>query len=86
MSGAMPSYVIRALAYDAGRTELTVTFTSGRIYVYALVPSALAAALEAAASKGAFFNKHIRDRYPFRKAAPDKGERTSLREALRASR
>lgn len=81
----MPSQVIRTTAYNAERTELMVMFTSGRGYVYSLVPGFVAAALEASASKGAFFNKHIRDRYPFRKAKVETVERASLREALRAS-
>jgi lysyl-tRNA synthetase class 2 len=81
----MPSQVIRALAYDADRNELTVGFTSGRIYVYSLIPPAVFAALEATASKGAFFNQHIRDRYPFRKAKSDTAAPSSLLDQLHAS-
>jgi KTSC domain len=77
--------VIRALAYDADRNELTVALAGGRIYVYSLVPPAVYAALEATASKGAFFNQHIRDRYPFRKAKADGAAPSSLLEQLRAS-
>ena len=64
--------------------ELTLTFATGRAYVYSLVPPAVFAAFEAAASKGAFHNAHIRDRYPFRKVkvAPA-SDRRRLREALR---
>jgi KTSC domain len=82
----MPSQVIRAFAYDADRHELTVHFTSGKVYVYSLVPSAVAAQLEAAPGKGAYFNAHVRDRYPFRKAKAGRSEVQSLREALLASR
>jgi len=81
----MPSQVIRALAYDADRNELTVGFASGRVYVYSLVPPAVFAALEATASKGAFFNQHVRDRYPFRKAKADGSAPSSLLDQLRAS-
>jgi lysyl-tRNA synthetase class 2 len=85
---AMPSSVIRDFAYDADRNELTVNFVSGKVYVYSLVPPPIVAAFADAAAKGAYFNTHIRDRYPFRKeraeAAADEA-RVSLLEALRRS-
>jgi hypothetical protein len=61
----MPSTVIRAFSYDAGRQELRVTFLSGRRYVYREVPAQTYAAMKAAFSKGTFFNRHIRDRFAF---------------------
>jgi hypothetical protein len=79
----MPSAVIRAFTYDEPRNELTVAFASGRVYVYSLVPADTAAAFGAAFSKGAFFNDHIRDRYPFRKGA--RHGSSSLRDALKGS-
>jgi hypothetical protein len=83
----MDSRAIRTFTYDAERTELTVTFANGRTYVYWLVPAHVVAALEAAPSAGAYFNQHIRDRCPFRraKAAGAQGA-LSLQEALKASR
>jgi KTSC domain len=80
----MPSLAIRAFAYDPDRNELTVTFTGGRAYVYALVPPAVAKAFTDCGSKGAFHNLHIRDRYPFRKVKMESVEESqpSLREAL----
>jgi hypothetical protein len=66
----MPSSVIRAFDYDRQRNELTVTFVTGRIYVYSLVPPAVAAALRTSFSKGAFFNREIRNRYPAREITP----------------
>ena len=81
--GRMPSQAIKSHAYDESRNELTVTFASGRGYVYSLVPPDVFAAFERAASKGAFHNQHIRDRYPFRKAkAASETPASSLREAL----
>jgi hypothetical protein len=83
----MPSHAIRAFAYDAARNELTVTFTTGRTYIYALVPPEVFTALELAASRGAYLNQHIRDRYPHRRARAEAvSSALSLREALRASR
>jgi lysyl-tRNA synthetase class 2 len=82
----MDSRVIRDIAYDAARTELTVHFANGRAYVYGLVPAHVVAALETSASPGAYFNLHIRDRYPFRRAGGAHPPSLGLREALTASR
>jgi lysyl-tRNA synthetase class 2 len=65
----MPSTAIRDYTYDAGSSRLTITFVTGRIYVYEDVPAALAANLDTAASKGRFFNACIRDRYRYRETA-----------------
>lgn len=85
----MPSGVIRDSSYDADRHELTVSFTNGRVYIYSLVPATVAAALASAPSRGAFFNTHIREHYPFRKVAALVSSATpakaSLIEALKAS-
>ena len=62
----MPSTVIRAFDYDSQRNELTVTFATGRVYVYSLVGPAVAERLRSAFAKGAFFNREIRNRYPAR--------------------
>lgn len=79
----MPSLAIKSYAYDESRNELTVTFATGRCYVYSLLPPDVFAAFQAAVSKGAFLNQHIRDRYPFRKAkVPTETPASSLRDAL----
>lgn len=62
----MPSSVIVRCDYDAEARALTVQFVSGRAYRYADVSSDVVARLRAAASKGAFFNAHIRDRFAYR--------------------
>jgi hypothetical protein len=62
----MPSTAIRSLFYDAAKSELWVTFVTGRRYVYADVPSDVFEAFANAASRGAFFNHEIRDRYGYR--------------------
>jgi KTSC domain len=61
----MPSSVIRRFRYDETRHELAITFVSGKIYVYFEVPEAVVQELAAAPSKGQFFNRNIRDRYPY---------------------
>ena len=61
----MPSEVIRTVRYDADERRLEVEFVNGRRYAYHQVPLDLAEGLRAAFSKGAFFNRRIRDRYPY---------------------
>jgi len=62
----MPSTAIRNLFYVPAKRELWVTFVSGRSYVYADVPCDVFDAFKTASSRGAFFNREIRDRYAFR--------------------
>jgi hypothetical protein len=62
----MPSTVIEGVDYDRARLQLRVTFTTGRIYEYANVPADVVAELLSAGSRGAYFNRRIRDKYPFR--------------------
>lgn len=59
----MPSSVVKAIVYENEHSRLTVSFVSGRVYEYYLVPPSVAAAFRAARSKGTYFNRHIRDRY-----------------------
>ncbi len=63
----MPSTVIQSFAYDPGKRELRVVFTSGRGYVYEGVPEDIYTAMRRSFSKGEYFNEHIRDRYAFRR-------------------
>jgi len=67
----MPSSVIRSFSYDGRRRELLVVFRSRRRYVYRQVPAETFAAMKAAFSKGAYFNRHIRDRFAFSRVDDD---------------
>ena len=62
----MPSSVIRDFNYDSEAQELTITFITGRIYVYLAVPAEVYDDFSTAFSKGTFFNQHIRDAHEFR--------------------
>jgi len=66
----MPSTAIRDIDYDAERLLLFVTFVTGRVYAYERVPQDVSDAFQQASSKGAFFNRFIRDRYRFREIIP----------------
>ena len=61
----MPSTAIRHYHYDPDAELLTIEFITGRRYVYGGVPAALYEAMHRAVSKGGFFNRRIRDHYPF---------------------
>lgn len=63
----MPSSVIRGFAYDPARRRLDVAFVSGEAYSYFDVPEAIAAGLRRARSKGRYFQRHIRDRFEYRR-------------------
>lgn len=66
----MPSSAIRSLFYDPAKHEMWVTFVTGRRYVYAEIPAEVFDAFKTASSRGAFFNREIRDRYGFREVTP----------------
>jgi hypothetical protein len=56
--------------YDSSRQQLQLAFRSGDQYLYFHVPSVCYQDLLQADSKGAFFNRHIRNRFPFQHLAP----------------
>ncbi|MBX3500030.1 MAG: KTSC domain-containing protein [Alphaproteobacteria bacterium] len=61
----MPSTVIRSYRYNPKRRELTIVFPSGASYTYLRVPTATHLELNAAPSKGEYFNAQIRNRFAF---------------------
>lgn len=82
----MPSSAIRHLIYDPVTRELRVTFTSGRRYAYAQVPPEVYTAFSGAASRGAFFNHLIRDRFAYReltRSGPERGSGADRQRRLR---
>lgn len=60
------SSVLTAAAYDSATAVLELEFTSGDVYRYFAVPPSVFRALIDDDSPGAYFNKHISDRYPTR--------------------
>jgi hypothetical protein len=61
------SSAISEIDYDAERSKLLVRFMSGERYVYVGVPGRVHRSFVEAQSKGRFFQREIRDRYPFNK-------------------
>ncbi|HEY4141109.1 MAG TPA: KTSC domain-containing protein [Pseudolabrys sp.] len=62
----MPSSVIQDFEYEPELARLTISFTTGRVYQYFMVPPEVAASFHAALSKGTYFNTRIRDRFSVR--------------------
>ena len=58
---AVNSSLLAKVSYDAGQSVLQLWFCDGAIYRYFGVPAAINDALLAAESKGAYFNRAIRD-------------------------
>ncbi|HSK95041.1 MAG TPA: KTSC domain-containing protein [Euzebyales bacterium] len=56
---------IAAVGYDPATRVLHVRFVSGRAYLYHDVPPSTYAALLRAESKGAYFNREVRDAFRF---------------------
>lgn len=60
------SSLLSSIEYSSDHT-LELTFRSGVAYRYFAVPQALVEAFIAAESKGAYFNRHVRDRFPYQR-------------------
>ena len=71
----VPSTVIKGAWYLPQRRQLDLLFTSGRRYVYSNVPMAVARGFAEAESKGRFYNKEVRNRFPCREVGRDSWER-----------
>ena len=62
----MPSTAIRLISYDEASQRLSVTFVTGRRYLYERVPQYIYDAFVRAPSHGTFFNAEIRGFYEYR--------------------
>lgn len=63
----MPSSVIAGMIYFADTATLRIYFISGKVYDYINVSEGLYKRMKASFSKGGFFNKYVKDKFPFRK-------------------
>jgi len=63
----MPSSVIKHFNYDQDAAALYITFVSGMRYKYKNVPPEIYQMLNAAGSKGRYFNHYIRNKFKYRK-------------------
>jgi hypothetical protein len=56
---------IAAIGYDDDAEAMEIEFVTGAVYRYSGVPQDVFEDLREAPSKGAFFNRLIKDAYPF---------------------
>ena len=68
-STAVSSTTLASVAYDEASGLLELEFCSQAVYQYFGVPAEVHAGLLRSSSKGAYFNKEIRDRYEFARLA-----------------
>ncbi|HEV7668313.1 MAG TPA: KTSC domain-containing protein [Thermoanaerobaculia bacterium] len=66
---SVDSSSLSGVGYDSSSRTLEIEFVSGRIYRYQGVPQGIYSALLEAPSKGQFFNREIRDRFPYSRRA-----------------
>ena len=70
---AVESTMLATVAYDRARELLQLEFRSRAIYQYFGVAAAVHEALLCAPSKGSYFNRFIRGRFPYTLASHDQG-------------
>lgn len=58
---------IREVGYDAPSQTLEVQFRTGGVYQYLGVPHSVYQGLMQAASHGSYFQRHVRNRYSYRR-------------------
>jgi hypothetical protein len=59
------STTVAAIGYDDDTETLEIKFVAGTVYRYRGVSQDVFEDFRQAPSKGAFFNRHIKDAYPF---------------------
>ncbi len=69
LATAIASTTLVSVAYDGPRQLLQLEFRSRALYWYFGVPPTVHQSLLDAPSKGAYFNRNIRDRFPFQRRA-----------------
>jgi len=66
MQTLVESSLLSSIEYLSDQT-LELTFRSGVTYRYCAVPEAVVEGFIAAESKGAYFNRHVRNRFPYQR-------------------
>jgi hypothetical protein len=67
---AVQSRLLASVAYEPEQAILQLEFRGGSVYQYSQVPRSTYQALLQAASKGAYFNRHIRNIFPCARLQP----------------
>ena len=72
LATAVESSTFTTVAYDRADQVLRLEFRSRAVYCYFGVPTGVYQGLMAADSKGSYFNRNIRGRFPYHRL-PDDG-------------
>lgn len=72
LATTVESTTLAAVGYDATGQMLWLEFRSHAVYCYFDVPTAVHHALLEADSKGAYFNRYIRGRFPYQRVVTDR--------------
>lgn len=64
MIAVISSSAVAAVGYDAATRKMKIRFVAGHTYDFCDVPRSVFEGLLEAASKGRYYNEHIKDRYP----------------------
>jgi hypothetical protein len=64
----LDSAILAAVAYDDSSKQLELDFSDGTRYVYSGVAATIYRDLLGAVSKGTFFNRYIRNHFPYAKS------------------
>ena len=67
----LDSTSLATAAYDHSREQLELDFRDGTRYVYFGIAPSLYRDLLCAVSKGIFFNRYIRDHFPYAQLPPE---------------
>src|SRR5690606_3732057 len=65
----LDSTSIREIGYSALSNTLEIEFQRGGVYLYFNVPEQVYDAFRSAASRGEYFNKHIRSAYEYKRVS-----------------
>jgi hypothetical protein len=65
------SSTLDSYSYDEKSETLCVRFKSGAFYAYSHVEPSVAEGLRSHASRGKYFGRYVKDKYPFRKFADE---------------
>jgi len=67
----LDSTTLAAATYDGHRETLQLDFRDGTRYLYSGIAPTLYRELLGTASKGSFFNRHLRGHFPYVKIPPE---------------
>jgi hypothetical protein len=79
------STIMTAVGYDAATETLEIEFLGGRIYQYDSVPASVADWFLRVPAKGSYFNRKIKDVYPYRDVTPPDPDAPPLIDQLQAT-